>query len=166
MIKIWEWDKKPRTMLRYINMGDIFCFKFDDYTYCFGRIMAKVQFHIAEIFDYVSNEPVITEVDICNAGRFMVIPLDTYSLFDRKSERARKPDWRIIGHQENYIPENVEGIYFAWGIGMGRRKSDVFGNTVPISEDEWRALPKLSPQGEYRVRQIIEEELGKVEYRR
>ncbi|EAN2280869.1 phosphotriesterase, partial [Salmonella enterica] len=25
--KFWGWDKKPRTMLRFVKPGDIFCFK-------------------------------------------------------------------------------------------------------------------------------------------
>ena len=61
MIKLWGWDKKPRTMLRYIKLGDIFCFEYDDHTYCFGRIMAKVQFYIVEILDYTSEQPIISE---------------------------------------------------------------------------------------------------------
>lgn len=155
MIKIWGWEKKPRTMLRYIKIGDIFCFKFDAHTYCFGRIMADVTFHIAEIFDYVSEQPVISEDDIRIAGRLTVIPLDTYSLFDRRTEG----EWRIIGHQENYVPENAKGIYFSWGIGSGCCKSDVFGNTFSISEDEWQALPSLSPNGDYDVKQEIADKL-------
>ncbi|MFG6368233.1 MAG: immunity 26/phosphotriesterase HocA family protein [Lachnospiraceae bacterium] len=155
MIKIWGWDKKPRTMLRYIKIGDIFCFKFDDHTYCFGRIMAKVIFHIAEIFDYTSDQPIITEKDIRNVKRLIAIPLDTYSLFDRKTEGA----WRIIGHQENYTPEHVEDIWFSWGIGSGCRKSNIFDHTVSISEEEWNALPSLSPSGDYCVKRKIADRL-------
>lgn len=46
--------------------------------------MAKVILYIVEIFDYASDQPIITEEDILNAGRFLVTSLDTYSLFDRK----------------------------------------------------------------------------------
>ncbi len=155
MIKIWGWEKKPRTMLRYIKPGDIFCFKFDDSTYCFGRIMAKVMFHIAEIFDYTSNQPVISENDILCAGRLTAIPLDTYSLFDRRTDG----EWRIIGHQEDYIPEHAEDIWFSWGIGSGCRKSNVFDQTVFISEEEWESLPTLSPSGDYNVKLEVAEKL-------
>ncbi len=41
MIKIWGWEKKPRTMLRFLKSGDIFCFKYDDHTYCFGAYHVK-----------------------------------------------------------------------------------------------------------------------------
>ncbi|MCI8539564.1 MAG: hypothetical protein HFF18_13065 [Oscillospiraceae bacterium] len=93
-------------MLRYIKIGEIFCFKFDDHTYQFGRIMAKVIFYIGEIFDYASNQPVIREEDIRSARRLIVIPLDAYSLFGRRTEG----EWRIISHQENYTPECTEDL--------------------------------------------------------
>ena len=148
MIKIWGWEKRPRTMLRFLKIGDIFCFKYDDLAYRFGRIMADVIFHIVEIFDYVSDQPVITEAEILSAGRLLVTPLDTYSLFDRKSEG----EWRIIGHQGDYIAENAEDIWFSWGIGSECRKSNVLNQTVFISEEEWETLPSLSPAGDYDVK--------------
>lgn len=151
MIKIWGWEKKPRTMLRYIKIGDIFSFKYDDHTYRFGRIMARRTFYIVEIFDYASDQPIISEDDIRNANRLLAIPLDVYSLFDRRTEG----EWRIIGHQEDYTPEQAEDIWFSWGIGSGCRKSDIFGNTVFISEEEWKSLPFLSPNGDYFVKRQI-----------
>jgi len=159
MIKIWGWEKKPRTMLRFLKIGDIFCFKYDDHTYRFGRIMAKVIFHIVEILDYVSDQPVIREEDILGADRLIVTPLDTYSLFDRRSEG----EWRIIGHQEDYVPpEDAKDIWFAWGIASGCRKSNVFNQTVFISEEEWSALPSLSPGGDYDVKREVRDRLGLV----
>lgn len=155
MIKIWGWEKKPRTMIRYIKIGDIFCFKFDDHTYRFGRIAAKEIFHIGEILDYVSDRPVITEEDIRGAEWLVVTPLDTYSLFDRRTEG----EWRIIGHQEDYIPKHMEDVWFSWGIASGCRKSDVYGHTVFISEQEWKALPPLSPGGDYNVKHEIMKKL-------
>ena len=152
MIKIWGWEKKPRTMLRFLKIGDIFCFKYDDHTYRFGRIMAHVMFHIVEIFDYASGQPVISEEDILGASRL----LDTYSLCDRKSEG----EWRIIGRQEDYAPpEDAKDIWFAWGIGPGCRKSNVLDQTVPISEKEWEVLPHLSPGGDYDVKMEVTDKL-------
>ncbi len=158
MIKIWGWDKKPRTMLRFLKSGDIFCFKYDDHTYRFGRILSKVLFHIAEIFDYSSDQPMITEEEILKAGRLLVTPLDTYSLFDRKSEG----EWRIIGHQEDYTPpEDTAEFWFSWGDRSACRKSNPLNQTVFISEEEWRALPSLSPGGDYDVKREIADKLKK-----
>ena len=87
-IQIWGWHKKPRTMMRYIRRGDIFCFCFDDSRYCFGRIIErdKKSFCIVEIFDHVSDRPEISEEQIEKAKR--LIPIDTiddYWLFDKKA---------------------------------------------------------------------------------
>lgn len=157
MIKIWGWEKKTRTMLRYIKIGDIFCFKYDEHTYCFGRIVAKVTFYIAEIFDYTSEQPIISENEIYNSSRLTIIPLDAYSLFDRKIDG----EWRVIAHQENYIPEHMEDIWFSWGIGSGCRKSNVFDDTVFISEEEWKTIPPLSPNGDYLIKREVAAKLGK-----
>lgn len=49
--------------------------------------------------------------------------MDTYSLFDKKLENGS--DWRIIGHQVNYNPKNLDGIYFALGIGDSCKRKTV-----------------------------------------
>ena len=57
--------KEKRTMLRFIKPGDIFCFKYNEETYRFGRIVSKIWTgHVSEIFDYVSSVPQISEKDI------------------------------------------------------------------------------------------------------
>jgi hypothetical protein len=72
-------------MLRFIKPGDIFCFEFDDRSYCFGRIIAETDFgHLAEIFDYISEEPYITIESKKNSRVMASIVLDSYSLFDKK----------------------------------------------------------------------------------
>ena len=164
MITLWGWEKKPRTMLRYIKIGDIFCFRYSHRTYRFGRIMAKVIFHIVEIFDCASDQPVITEADILAAKRLLVTPLDTYRLFDRKSEG----EWRIVGHQEDYTPpEDARDIWFSWGDSDCGKKSNVFDQTEPISKAEWRALPPLSPGGDYDVKRDVAKRLiGAVDWYR
>ena len=152
-IKLWGWDKKVRTMLRFIKAGDIFCFKLDEKRYCFGRIMAKCMVgHFAEIFDYISNDTVIEMDDIKNVSRLTsIVILDSYSLFDRKTEG----EWRIIGRQEDYMPTDAEDVYFAWAIGSGCRKSNIFDDTIFISEEESRSLPKLSSNGDWVIRRQV-----------
>lgn len=73
-------------MLRFVKPGDIFCFRLDEGKYAFGRIISKIiTGHVAEIFEFVSSTPNITE-DIINKskGRFSPIVIDTYGLFDKK----------------------------------------------------------------------------------
>lgn len=153
--KFWGWDKKPRTMLRFVKPGDIFCFKLEEDRFCFGRIITLMTVgHLSELFDIVKSFPEITESEINSAKRFIEpIILDTYSLFDKKLEIGS--DWRIIGHQENYIPRNIDNIYFAFGVGESCKKKDCYGNVFSISENEWERLPKLSPKGDFDIKKRL-----------
>lgn len=130
--KFWGWDKKPRTMLRFVKPGDIFCFKLDEDRYCFGRIITLMTVgHHSELFDIIKKSPGITELEISNARR-------------------------IIEHQVNYNPKNLDGIYFALGIGDSCKKKDCYGNDFLISESEWKTLPKLSPKGGFDIKKRLE----------
>lgn len=130
--KFWGWDKKPRTMLRFVKPGDIFCFKLDEDRYCFGRIITlMIVGHLSELFDIIKKSPGITELEISNARR-------------------------IIEHQVNYNPKNLDGIYFALGIGDSCKKKDCYGNDFLISESEWKTLPKLSPKGGFDIKKRLE----------
>jgi len=152
-IKIWGWDKKPRTMLRFIKPGDIFCFQFNEQTYCFGRIIAKIMTgHVAEIFDYISSEPHINEQGIEQSSRLIdLLILDSYGLFDRKIEG----EWRIIGHQEEYIPKDVDNVYFTFGIDRWCKIIDIWGNEKSISASERSYYPVLSPRGDWYIKEIV-----------
>ena len=79
--------------------------------------------------------------------------IDTYSLLDKKIEP--ESDWRIIGHQDNYSPDNVDDVYFAFGIGDSCKKKDFYGNVFPIDEKEWNDLPKLSPKSNFDIKNIL-----------
>ncbi|HFN5783199.1 immunity 26/phosphotriesterase HocA family protein [Salmonella enterica] len=130
--KFWGWDKKPRTMLRFVKPGDIFCFKLDEDRYCFGRIITLMTVgHLSELFDIIKKSLGITELEISNARR-------------------------IIEHQVNYNPKNLDGIYFALGIGDSCKKKDCYGNDFLISESEWKTLPKLSPKGGFDIKKRLE----------
>ncbi|WP_330986338.1 MULTISPECIES: immunity 26/phosphotriesterase HocA family protein [Enterobacterales] len=155
--KFWGWDKKPRTMLRFVKSGDIFCFRLDEGKYCFGRVISKIMTgHVAELFNFTSPVPEVTGKNIIELERVIdPIVIDTYSLFDKKVESGG--DWRIIGHQSNYEPTNVEHVYFSYGLGSSCKKEDVFGNAYSISEKEAWSLPRLSPQGDYDVKQLLKE---------
>lgn len=160
MITLWSWDKKRRTMLRFIRPGDLFCLQLDDGRFAFGRIMAKSMVgHIAEIFDIFADEPVLTAEMVTSAVRLMPpVVLDSYSLFDRKSEG----EWRILGHTEDYVPTGTEGVFFYYGIGSGCKLVDIFGAKTPVSEEEAYRYPPMSPNGDYTIKkQIAQAELGR-----
>ncbi|EJS2733445.1 immunity 26/phosphotriesterase HocA family protein [Salmonella enterica] len=119
-------------MLRFVKPGDIFCFKLDEDRYCFGRIITLMTVgHLSELFDIIKKSPGITELEISNARR-------------------------IIEHQVNYNPKNLDGIYFALGIGDSCKKKDSYGNDFLISESEWKTLPKLSPKGGFDIKKRLE----------
>ena len=153
--KFWGWDKKPRTMLRFIKPGDIFCFQLDGNTYGFGRIISKVHIgHVGEIFDFNSKIPNISEVDISSAKRKLPpLVLDTYSLFDKKIEKGS--DWRIIGHQINYTPTDIDNVYFTYDVENSCYKVDIYDNDYPITEAESQKYPPLSPHSDYQVRELL-----------
>lgn len=144
-IEFWGWDKKKRTMIRFMKPGDIFCFKLNEEKYCFGRIIAKTLVgHIAEVFDYISKDPIINEDEVENSTRLIEpVVLDSYGLFDKKAEG----EWRIIGHQQDYIPTDVENVYFTYGIDIWCKIIDIYGNSTPISEEESKEYPILAPKG-------------------
>ncbi|WP_114192132.1 immunity 26/phosphotriesterase HocA family protein [Edaphovirga cremea] len=155
--KFWGWDKKPRTMLRFVKPGDIFCFQFDDEKYGFGRIISKIMTgHVAEFFDFSSSGPNITESIIKKSKRAVSpVVIDTYGLFDKKG--YPDSEWRIIGHQNNFSPENVEGVYFTYGLGSSCKKVDVFDNEISISEHEAELLPRLSPHSDYHIKSLLKD---------
>lgn len=157
-IKIWGWKKKPRTMLRYIKAGDIFSFQYNEQQYCFGRIISEITTgHVVEIFNYISEYPIINEYDIEKSSRLIdVFIIDSYGLFDRKY----KGDWRIIGHQENYIPSNVENVYFTYGIDKWCKKIDIYGNETSIPKEEQSKYIKISPKGDESVKKMVQAKIG------
>ena len=156
----WGWEKKKRTLLRYIKIGDIFCFKYDDYTYYFGCVIAMKpkDYTIVEIFNYTSSLPVISKEIIDNAIRiFHPINLDAYSLFDRKVEG----EWRIIGHYEGYAIKDEDNISFAVGV-VFPRKMDINGNLTKISPEEAEGLQDFAYLGDTNVKNLIESSIRAV----
>ena len=158
-LTIWEWSKKKRTMLRYINAGDIFCFQYNENVYCFGRIISRLKIGTpAEIFNYVSNTPTISKENIENAGRmFHPINLDIYTLFDRKF----MGEWRIIGRDEEYKPTNIEDVFFTFGVAPCK-KIDVYGNETIISEAEAEKIPRFSFLNDTHIKGLVKIKLDNI----
>lgn len=157
-IKIWNWEKKERTMIRFIKNGNIFCFKLDDKGYCFGRIIAKTDLgHLAEIFDYISDRPIIDADNVEKASRLVEpIVLDSYILFDRKMVG----DWRIVGYQEDYMAPDYGDIYLTFGDDKDRKKVDLYGNVTKINAEEHLKYIILSPRADYWVKRLIQEHMN------
>ncbi len=133
-IRIWGWDKKVRTMLRFIKPGDIFCFKFNNKSYCFGRIIVKVTTgHLVEI-------------------------LDSYGLFDRKAEG----EWRVIGHQEDYKAHDFDDIFLTFGIGDDWTRRDLYGNVTKITTEEHFKYIRVSPKGNNQVKVFVQEHIDEL----
>ncbi|HEI8503233.1 TPA: immunity 26/phosphotriesterase HocA family protein [Serratia marcescens] len=151
-LEFWGWEKKPRTMLRFIKPGDVFCFKLTDEKYGFGRIISKVSIgHSAEIFDAFSKEPKVPDDLFSNPqiGSHPII-LDAYSLFDKKISG----EWRIIGHQEG-LAKKFENTYFVYGALGNRKKVDMYGNSENVSDKDSERYPPYMPSNDMHVRKLL-----------
>lgn len=146
-------------MLRFMKPGDIFCFRLNNEKYCFGRIISKTSpGHAVEIFNFTSTTPNITENIISESKRIIPpVVIDSYGLFDKKV--YPDSEWRMIGHQNNYIPKNIEDVYFTYGLGNSCKKVDIFGNESPISENEAWSYPRLSPHSDYHIKSLLKDVL-------
>jgi len=155
-LKIWDWDKKPRTMLRFIKPGDIFCLKINEHQYRFGRIISKIfSGHVAEFFDLTFSTPKITESQLSESKTSLPPQLiDTYSLFDRKIENGS--DWRIIGHHDDYTPAHMNDVYFIYGLEGSLKKIDIFDNETNASIEDSQKYPRLNPLGDYDIKLLLE----------
>lgn len=152
-LKFWSWDKKNRTMLRFIKPGDIFCFEIPDGKFGFGRIVSKVSVgHSAEIFDYVAGEPYVSDVSILNSTKVALpLILDSYSLFDKKISG----DWRVVGHQSKMPVKDFKGIYFVYGVPGEYKKVDMFGCVSNVSDEEFSNYPAYTPRNNYHVMSML-----------
>ena len=157
-LTLWNWDKKQRTMLRYIKAGDIFCFQYNENTYCFGRILSRLSIGTpAEIFNYVSDSPTITKEVIENTGRmFYPINLDIYTLFDRKL----MGEWRIIGKQSCFKPTNTNDIFFTYGIAPCK-KMDIYGNETIITKEEAKSIQDFGFMNDFHIKELVKSRINK-----
>ncbi len=158
-IKLWDWDKKPRTMTRFIKKGDIFCFRYDSSRFCFGRIIEHWPQYgsVVEIFDYISNNPSIDEKIIEKSNRAInPIVISSYSLFDRKMEG----DWRIIGHQEDYKAFDYDSIFLTFGLDGDWKKKDLYGNITRIPDEEHYKYIQYSNMMDCAVRKMLKNAFG------
>lgn len=138
------WNKKRRTMLRFIRPGDVFCFTRNDGKYYFGQIVSKaLTGHCAQIFDLCRDAPEIRRSEILEAK--VTIPpiiLDSYAIFDRKVDR--NGDWRVIGQLDTGDISRFEHHFFCYGIERNWKKINAMGaDEQPISDEEAMTLEPL-----------------------
>jgi len=151
-IKIHGWDKKVRTMIRFIKVGDIFLADLGNSLFAAGRILSKLNIgHGVEFFNLVLHEPQISIEEIESAKRLCPpVIIDSYWLFDRKIDC----DWRIIGHETGFSVRPESDVYFSYGGGRYWRV-DIFGNEKEISEREADNFPPYTPQACEQVKQWL-----------
>lgn len=150
-VKFQAWAKKPKTLLRHIRPGDIFCFSSGAQRYYFGRIMTRNRLgHVAEVFcDYLTLPDASQLPGFSRLGDPLI--LDSYSLFDRKIEG----DWRIVGHQADYVAPTDEPFFFTYGVGPSRQRVDIFDREVTVTGEEAKAFPDYSPMGDFDVKEAF-----------
>jgi len=148
---IWGWSRNPKTKLKNIKAGDVFCFTQDTGRYYFGRIISKIiTGHAAEIFKIIKKDPSLTEAELERIEPLTdPVILDSYSLFDKKTDPTG--DWRIIGHQEVTLTDRLKNYYFAYGTSENWTKVSALNVTEDASEQEIAYLPPLTPLNNYKV---------------
>ncbi len=101
------------------QIGDIFSLKLNNGEFAFGRCISEISLgHIVEIFNYFSEENKFNTT-FTEQRLFEPIPIDTWGLFGR---RKKEGNWQVIGHEENFIPKNVEHLRY-WGMA-GEKVTD------------------------------------------
>lgn len=161
-INIRGWNKKPRTMLRFIKIGDIFCFEYSDNKFAFGQIIGKsISGHIAIIFNLIKDSPEILGVEIGEASVLgSPIIINSYGFFDKKNEG----NWQIIGHEEDIDLSPYSHVAFRYGMPDGSKfgKVDISGKVYPkeFSPEEAKNWKPDSPMTDLGIKEYIIENLG------
>lgn len=139
--------------------GDIFCFRYDELQFGFGRVVSQVFIGlVVEIFDYLSNQPIF---DYSKLGKWIIEPIiiNGFLLFEQRAEG----DWRIIGNTPDYKPsKELESCRFIYGDGIGGnfKAMDIYGNTESITSKEAEGLPICSPSRNHQVIEMVRNALG------
>ncbi|PCE34067.1 Imm26 family immunity protein [Burkholderia ubonensis] len=151
-IKLHGWDKKPRTPIRSLKVGDIFLMALSESSYAVGRILSKLDIgHGVEFFDLNLSEHEVAAGQIENAEMLAgPVIVDSYWVFDRKPDC----DWRIVGHESGFSPSEGVNAYFSYG-GAQYWKIDLFGNQVEISKREAEELPPYTPQRDAQIKKWL-----------
>lgn len=150
-IKLWGWNKKPRTMLRYVKVGDIVCFEIDKSgsKFGYGQIIANLNSgHPFKGFNIVHNNANdITIEEFENAEKLGdVFVLDVYTTLDQK-KYLQNGEWRVIGHKSNFrlLNSDISSVFFQYGSTGMKKKVNLLDEETPISDEEASKLVSLGP---------------------
>lgn len=141
-IELWGWEKKPRTMLRHIKVGDIVCFEIDKTgtKFGYGQLISKLKTggFVLKAMNIVHNNPNdITIYEVLNSDLFgKPCILDAYTAFDKKM--TKNGEWRIIGREIEFIAnkEDLDSIYFVYGINGYKKRINLLNEEEIISDME------------------------------
>ncbi len=104
-IKMWDWEKKEKTMRRYIKPGNIFCVQVNEKEYIFGRIIAKTCVGaVVEFFDYVKEDPNLSEKEVKDAKRLSNLVIEDHVPMSVKGSESTSFD-EIIAHPKTLFSE-------------------------------------------------------------
>lgn len=148
-IELWGWEKKPRTMLRYIKVGDIVCFEIDKTgtKFGYGQIIAHLPPFVFKAFDLVCENPNdITIEDLKNAKQLgEIFVFDAHLTLDKKY--TENGEWRIIGRENDFqiSDDDLKKTFFVQGCKNIYQKIDLHGEQASISNEEAENYLPLSP---------------------
>lgn len=142
-IELWGWEKKPKTMLRYIKVGDIICFEVDNTgtSFGYGQLIAYLSIggFVFKAMDIVHSNPNDIAIDEIINSETLGIPciLDVYTTLDKK-KYIKNGEWRVIGRENNFQiqSKDLENIYFVYGISGSQTKINLLNETNIISDEE------------------------------
>lgn len=142
-LKILGWDKKPKTLYRYIKEGDIFAFQIKIDLFGFGRILAKNPLGVsAEIFDVFETNPddFFRNKNYDRTTTLFVTILDAHSLFQEKLDT----EWRIIAKDADYDNPYTD-IYTSINPIMKIMHNPDFSKKMEITKEEAVSTIKQFP---------------------
>lgn len=141
-IELWGWDKKPRTMLRYVKVGDIVCFEIDrsGNKFGYGQLIARLTggfvFKGLNITHDHADSITVEELQKAESLGSMYL-LDVYGTLDNK-KYLHDGDWRIIGHEKDFrlSEKDINTVFFEYGANGVKKKVSLLNEHTPITDKE------------------------------
>ena len=142
-IKILGWEKKPKSLVRYLNAGDYFAYQIGEGLYGWGQLLARNDLGWSAIFfKYLTDNA--DNFDINNPEqqeRLFITIVDAYRLFQDKSYG----DFRIIVQVKIFDNPYKNEFVSIDGETSSLRNPD-FSVTKKISDEEIDAIATKKPE--------------------